>query len=429
MVLEKDVLGMNARNQLFVPLNPPRATAICKSKYATKLLLQSKNIPTAAIYGIFGTNEDIEEFDWAKLTEDFVVKPTNGHAGKGVIAFRKQHPDKQHWTDITGQTWSLDDLKLHCRDILSGQYSTHGSNHNIIVEERIPIHPKFLKYTYKGTPDIRVIVFNSVPVMAMLRLPTEESEGRANLSQGAIGVGIDIATGITTHGVAHNNKPIQYLPNTKLKLNGIQIPFWQQVLNTAVEATRMAELNFTGVDLFVHEDKGPMVVELNAYPGLAIQMANKAGLRRRLERVQDLNVLSAEHGVKIGQALFSEHFSDKITAKGDVPIVETEETVTLYGSNKQKIETKALINTGRFRTAIASSVAKELTLIEVDDLLWFQQVAGEGKRPVIELKFKLKDRVIETSAIVSKKLNTTAQKMEIGRKDLVGFVIRPTAES
>ena len=425
MVLEKDILGMNARNQLFVPLNPPRAAAICKSKYATKLLLQSKNIPTAQVYGVLGTQEDVEEFDWQKLDKDFVIKPTNGHAGKGVIAFRHQQADKQHWTDVVGKTWSLDDIKLHSADILAGQYSTHGSNHNIIVEERIPIHRKLLKYTYKGTPDVRVIVFNSVPIMAMLRLPTEESEGRANVSQGAIAVGVDIATGITTHAVAHKNQAIQFLPNTKLKLNGLQIPFWQSVLKTAVEAARAAELIFTGVDLFLHEEKGPMVVELNAYPGLSIQMANRAGLKRRIERVQDLNVLNADHGVKIGQALFAEHFALKIEAKGEVPILETEEHITVYGNGKQKIETKALINTGRFRTAIASSLARELNLVEVDDLLWFQQVSGEGKRPVIELKFRLKGKTVATSAIVSRTLDNQTQKVEVGRKDLSGFFIRP----
>lgn len=425
MVQIKDILGMNARNQLFVPLNPPRAKAICKSKYATKLLLQSRNIPTASIYGILGTLEDVEDFEWGKLKKDFVIKPTNGHAGKGVIAFRNQHADGEHWTDVVGKTWSLEDMKLHCSDILSGQYSTHGSNHNVIVEERVPIHPKFIKYTYKGTPDVRVVVFNSVPVMAKFRLPTEESQGRANIGQGALMTGVDIATGITTHAVAHKTQLIQYLPGTKLKLNGIRIPFWNQVLNTAVEAARAAELMFTGVDLFIHPEKGPMVVELNAYPGLSIQIANKAGLRRRLERVQDLNVLNTEHGVKIGQSLFAENFSDKIQANGEMPILDTVETIVVYGEKKQKTEAKALINTGRYRSAISSNLAKDLGLIDVDDLLWFQQVAGEGKRPVVNMKLRLKGIPIATSVVVSKKLNKNPEKVEIGRKDLAGFVIRP----
>ena len=71
-------------------------------------------------------------------------------------------------------------------------------------------------------------------------------------------------------------------------------------------------------------------------------------------------------------------------------------------------------------------MAEELGLIDVDDLLWFQQITGEGKRPVVEIKFKLKNKIITTSAVVSKKLNRNSQKIEIGRNDLVGFVIRPS---
>ena len=426
MVLAKDVLGMNARNQLFVPLNSRKARSFCVSKYATKILLQSNNIPSAEVYGVLATTEDVEEFDWKNLEKDFVIKPTNGHAGKGVVAFRNQLADKKHWTDVIGNTWSLEDVKLHCTDILSGQYSTHGANHNLIIEERVPIHSKLLKYSYKGTPDIRVVVFNSVPVMALLRLPTKESGGRANQSQGALGVGVDISTGITTYAAANKNQLIKYLPGTKMKLNGIRIPFWKEILTTAVESARAANLSFTGVDIFVDQEKGPMVVELNAYPGLSIQVANKAGLRRRLERVQDLNVLSAEHGVRIARALFAENFASKIKEEGDLSIIDIEETVTLFGDDKTQMEKKALINTGRFRSIIASNLAKELGLIDVDDLLWFQQIAGEGKRPVVELKFKLKDKIITTSVVVSKKLNRSSKKIEIGTKDLAGFVIRPS---
>ena len=136
--------------------------------------------------------------------------------------------------------------------------------------------------------------------------------------------------------------------------------------------------------------------------------------------------MSAEHGVKIAKALFAENFASKIKEDGDVPVIETNETITIYGENKKKEEQKALINTGRFRSIIASKLAEELGLIDVDDLLWFQQITGEGKRPVVEIKFKLKNKIITTSAVVSKKLNRNSQKIEIGRNDLVGFVIRPS---
>lgn len=423
MIKPGDVLGMNARNQLYVHLNSAKARSICVSKYATKALMANKGIPTAEIYGILTTIEDVNDFNWLELEKNFVIKPTNGHAGKGIVAFVKKIKGKDKWIDVIGNKWDLDDVKLHCFDTLEGQYSTHGSNHKIMIEERIISHKTLLKYSYKGTPDIRVVVFNSVPVMAYVRLPTKESGGRANQNQGAIGVGIDIATGITTYAAAHKTQLIKYLPGTKKKLHGIKIPFWDTLLKTAVKAVNAAKLVYCGVDLFIHEEKGPMVVELNAYPGLSIQIANNAGLRRRLERVVDLNVLDVNHGVKIGQALFAEQFSDKIKAKEGLIIVEPKETILVYGENRKKIEVLAMFNTARYRSAIATKLAEELDLFDIKDLLWFQQEVEEGRVPVVEIKFKLKNRLVKTQMIVSKRLSRQNCKIEIGRKDLPGFLI------
>ncbi|HYD35868.1 MAG TPA: sugar-transfer associated ATP-grasp domain-containing protein [Vitreimonas sp.] len=423
MVKPRDILGMNARERIYGKLNPASSRAFCSSKYATKVLLENKGIPTATIYGVLTNSEDVNEFDWVSLEKNFVIKPTNGNAGKGVAIFRKQHVDKYHWTDAIGKTWDLDDIKLHCFDILDGLYSTYGAQHHIIVEERVPIHPTLLKYVYKGTPDIRVIVFNHVPVMCMLRLPTVESEGRANLHQGAIAAGIDIATGVTTYAITGSGQSISILPDTKRKLNGIKIPNWKKLLEVAVQASDAAGLVYGGVDLFVHEEKGPLVVELNANPGLSIQNANKAGLRRRLERVQDIEVLNPEHGVRIAQALFASVLADKIKAEDGLIIVPYRDNVTVYGDNKQKIEVEALMNTGRFRSAIASNLASQLGLIDLEDLLWFQQETDEGRAPVVEVNLKIKNRKLKTAMVVSKRLNKSAHKLEIGRHDLDGFLV------
>lgn len=426
MLKARDILGMNARQQYYTSLNSATAKSYCSSKYATKVLLENKGIPTARIYGVLTNSEDINEFNWQELTENFVIKPTNGNAGKGVLIIRKQHADQTHWTDTIGKQWSLDEIKLHCYDILEGQYSTYGTNHHVIVEERVPIHPSFIKYAYKGTPDIRVIVFNQVPVMAMLRLPTPQSEGRANLHQGAIAAGIDMSTGITTYAITGDGKPLATLPDTKKKLRGIKIPNWKALLEIAVKAGNAAGLAFCGVDLFMHEEKGPLVVELNANPGLSIQLANRAGLRRRLERVEDLNVLNAEHGVRIGQALFAESFADKIKAEDGLLIISPFEKVQIFGEEKRREELDALINTGRFRSSISSSLAKELGLIDPEDTLWFQQESGEGKLPVVEVSFKLRDRKISSTAVVSKTLDKSKYKFEVGRHDLAGFLVGDT---
>lgn len=420
MINPSDILGMNARNRLYVSRNPQRAKSICHSKYATKVLLLNEGIPTADVYGILATIEDVNDFNWHHLEKNFVIKPTNGHAGKGVVAFKKKSGDV--WIDVINRRWSEEELRIHCYDILEGQYSSHGANPKVIIEERVIAHPALTKYSYKGTPDIRVVVFNSVPVMAYMRLPTEESEGRANQSQGALGVGIDIGTGLTTYAAAHKTELIRYLPGTEIELRGIQIPFWDQVLLTAVKAANAADLVFAGVDLFIHKDKGPMVVELNYRPGLSIQIANQAGLRKRLERVEDLNVLNPKHGVRIAKALFAENYFEAEEER--LTIVNPKEDIIIFGDNSRSEKVLALIKTGRYRSALASDLARDLGLIDLEDLLWYQQEAGEGKVPVVEVEFELNEERVKTTMIVSKRLNRSRHKVELGRRDLAGFLVK-----
>ncbi len=422
MINPSDILGMNARNQLYISRNTPKARSICKSKYATKVLMLNQGIPTAQVYGILATIEDANEFNWAMMNKNFVIKPTNGHAGKGAIPFKKKLKNQDVWIDVINRRWSLEDIKLHCFDILEGEYSTHSGSPKVIVEERIISHPRLLDYSYKGTPDLRIVVFNNVPVMAYVRLPTEESEGRANQNQGALGVGIDIGSGLTTYAAAHKTELIEFLPGTQKKLRGIKIPYWNKALKTAVKAANSAGLVYAGVDLFIHKEKGPLVVELNYQPGLSIQIANQAGLRKRLERIEDLNVLDADHGIRIGKALFTENFYQ--TEEAQLTVVQPKESIVVFGENNRQQEVKAYLKTGRYRSAIASRLAEKLGLIDLEDLLWFQNEAGEGKVPVIEVKFMLKEKPINTTMIVSKRLNRTKHLVEIGKRDLPGFLIR-----
>ena len=427
MVKPQDILGMNARQQEYVSLNSARAKDFCSSKYATKVLLENQGIGTARIFGILTSIEDVNEFEWETLEKNFVIKPTNGNAGKGVAIFRKRIDTSDKWQDTQNTVWTLDEIKLHCFDILDGQYSTYGTNHQVIVEERVLTHSALDKYSFQGTPDVRVIVYNSVPVMAMLRLPTKESQGRANLHQGALALGVDIATGITTYAITGDGKSLQFLPNTKKKLNGIKLPFWKRTLQTAVEASEAAGLSFCGIDLFISEEHGPLVVELNANPGLSIQLANRAGMRRRLERVQDLNVLNADHGVRIGMTLFAESFADKIKAEDGLPILSFREKITVYDdnkdTNKHAHEVEALMNTGRYRSAISRQLAENFGLVQVEDLLWYQSEKDETKAPVIEVNMRIHSRKIKTGMVVLKRLDKSPYKIEIGRNDLSGFVV------
>ena len=320
-------------------------------------------------------------------------------------------------------------MKLHVLDVLEGAFSMGNVPDVAFIQEYVGRHKAFRKYAYRGTPDIRIIVFNKVPVMAMLRLPTKESGGRANLHQGAIGVGVDIATGITTKAIWHGEL-IRRKPGTKRKLHGIKIPNWNEILETAVSAHIASKLGYLGVDIVLHPERGPMVLELNAQPGLQIQLANLSGLRRKLDKIEDLRVIDAEHGVRIAKALFSERFADRVKAEEGIKTISSVEEVTIKSFEGKKVKVNAKIDTGAWRSSISKSLAKELGLLNKKNILWSKSVRssfGREDRPIIGLTFWLAGRRIITPASVAKRVSLR-HPVIIGRKNLKGFFINPEIE-
>jgi len=421
------ILGMNARYK-YTKKNPYSAKKYGFSKLKTKELLREHKILTAAVFHTFENLSDLENINWETIPVPFVVKPASGSAGKGIIVITNKNPNKPEWQTSNGEIITDTELNLHIENILDGEFSTWGSTHKAIIEEIIPAHPDLIKYSFKGTPDIRVIVFNSVPIMAMIRIPTKESRGKANLDQGAIGLGIDMATGITTYGIYGKSERILKFPGTKKNVSGIQIPEWNNILETAVKAAESAGYIFMGADLFIHPTKGPMIVELNGYPGLSIQLCNKAGLKRRLERVEGLEIRDAKHGVKISQALFAHDLSATIKVEEGIQVISTKPEITVFDDKNKAHLVDALINTSRYRSAISEEYAQQLGILDIDDLLWRQQESIEGKVPVVEVKFKIKEKKQKTAMVVIKKLNKSKHKIELGRIDLQGFLIGDVGE-
>lgn len=177
-----------------------------------------------------------------------------------------------------------------------------------------------------------------------------------------------------------------------------------------------------GADLFIHPEKGPMIVELNGFPGLSIQLANNAGLKKRLERVEGLEVRNAQHGVKIAQALFADVFIDETKVGEVTPIISYRPEVQVYDDQRQPHTVDALINTSRYRSAISQELAEELGHYDIEDLLWRQKEI-EGTVPVIEIELKIKGRRFKTAMVVIRRLNRTSHKIELGRKDVQGFLV------
>jgi alpha-L-glutamate ligase-like protein len=421
------ILGLNARSQLYsYRYNKASKKAIANSKIATNRVLTKAQIPNPLLFAKFKSPSQVERFDWSGLPNSFALKPSKGLGGEGIIVVKKRAEGKEAWITIQRQMVTIEDLKLHSLDILEGAYSMDSSPDVAFVQEYVGRHKAFRKYAYRGTPDIRIIIFNKIPVMAMLRLPTKESGGRANLHQGAIGVGVDIATGITTKAIWHGEL-IRYKPGTSRKLHGIKIPFWTSVLETAVRTQIVSGLGYGGVDIVLHPEKGPMVLEINAEPGLTIQLANMAGLRKRLDRVEGLEVKDAEHGVKIAKALFAANFSDRVKAEEGIRTIGTFETIKIKGKNGKKVDVPAKIDTGARRTSIDKTLAKDLGLLDETNILWykrFRSALGREERPIISFTYWLKGKKIKTTAGISDR-SKLRKPVIIGRKDLIGFLVNP----
>lgn len=422
-----DILGMNARSADFLLLNKKSARKRADDKLLTKRMLRRTHVPHPKLLGVLKDAHRVRDFDWGKLTSGFVIKPVQGFGGQGIILIKRPAKEEGMFWTVEGKKVSAGDLVLHSMDIVEGKYSHNNLPDKAMIEERITIHPKFRKLAVGGAPDVRVIVFNKIPVMAMLRLPTEESGGKANLHQGAIGLGIDMATGITTHGV-YKNRQMKYFPDTNIKVNGITVPYWNKILLMAAKTQRISHLPYLSVDMLLDRDNGPVVLELNDQPGLSIQLANMAGLRRRLQRVEGLEVENSEKGVKISKALFASKFANRVAYLGeDKPVLGIFESIKVKTGKKKWVEVQCKIDTGARSTSIDQSLALELGLLVPENVLWIKKVKnslGFEERTMIAITFKLKGRVIRTRASLTNRANLRRQFL-IGRRDLKEFMVDP----
>jgi len=280
----RGVLGINQRNADYTLVyNERHRYPLVDDKALTKTLAGEHGVATPELYAMVEIDRQIR--DLPKLLaarEEFVVKPARGSQGDGILVITGRTAGG--YRTIDGHLISEEAFAFHVSNILSGIYSLGGVTDKALIEYRVRFASVFDAVTYRGVPDLRIIVFLGVPVMAMVRLPTRRSGGRANLHQGAIGAGIDIATGATLTAVSGNGV-VETHPDTGARVFGIEIPHWQRMLEIAARAYELTGLGYQGVDIVLDQDLGPLVLELNARPGLAIQIANRAGLRHRLEAV------------------------------------------------------------------------------------------------------------------------------------------------
>jgi alpha-L-glutamate ligase-like protein len=278
------ILGMNHRNAACILDHNPRVLyPLVDDKLRMRDLCLRIGVPTPDIYAEIAYHSMLRHLsDYLGDREDFVIKPNRGSAGRGVLVVVGR--SGKSYVRHNGELLCLEQIRQHLSDILSGMYSLGGRPDRAMVQQRIRLHPVFASIAYKGIPDIRVILYRNQAAMAMLRLPTKASNGRANLHQGGIGAGVELTTGITNHAV-QRNRLVERHPDTGICVVGMRVPYWRQVLDMSCRVAEATGLGYLGVDIVVDAAQGPMLLEANARPGLAIQIANGRGLLPRLEEI------------------------------------------------------------------------------------------------------------------------------------------------
>ena len=283
---EEGVLGLNRRNGDYISrFNPRRLYPLVDDKLKTKRLALAAGIAVPQLYGVIETQHDIRLLPRiVKDHPEFALKPAHGSAGDGIIVIAGRSGAR--YRTIGGALLDDDYISHHLSNAINGQFSLGGVPDVVIVEYMVRFSPLFAAISYQGVPDIRVIVFRGYPVMAMVRLPTRNSQGKANLHQGAVGAGVDLASGVTLNGVI-GSEVVAHHPDTLNPIAGVQIPDWDTILDISARCYELTGLGYIGVDVVLDRDLGPLVLELNARPGLAIQIANRQGLLRRLRICED----------------------------------------------------------------------------------------------------------------------------------------------
>ena len=282
------VLGINCRNgEYILKLNDRRYFPLVDDKVLCKERLQERNLAVPKLIAVARYMQQASHLG-ALLGDhnEFVIKPAHGSGGDGILVIKDRKAD--YFVDSDGKLVQRADLEHHLTNVIGGLYSLGGQPDVAMVESLVHFDTAFAGLTYHGVPDIRVIVYRGYPVMAMVRLPTRESYGKANLHQGAIGVGVDMASGITVGGVSGNSF-VSVHPDTGSQITGFRIPHWSRIVSMAAQCFEAVELRYLGVDIVLDEKHGPLILELNARPGLNIQIANRRGLRHRLDAVDALD--------------------------------------------------------------------------------------------------------------------------------------------
>ncbi len=411
------ILGLNARNLLYIkPFNPKKAVAFADDKLKTKAFLSARGVPAAKVYARIEDHRQLRSFDFSQLPAECVLKPNYGFGGGGIMVLKGRKNGE--FLEQGKRAIREREMREHIEDILDGKFSVNGLSDSAFFEKLLVSDPCFAPFRPVGLPDVRIIVFNLVPVMAMLRIPTAESGGKANVHMGGIGIGIDIAKGVTTYATQYN-KRLFTLPHGTPP-SGIEIPRWEELLLIASRIQYITNIGYLAVDLTLDAEQGPVLLEVNARAGLMVQVANMAPLRSRLERVEGLRVSTPEKGVRLARELFGAKAKNaSADATEDRPVLGLRETITVSGDG-MTVDAASMIVPDRERTVFSTIFLHELRKAGAATVV-------QGEESTYRVKFTLGGRKIQT-VVEEGDIGAPSVRALIGKRDLIGYLLDPSKE-
>lgn len=403
------LLGQNARNLLYIsPRSEKFAREIADSKLKTKSFLSAQWVQVAETIAVISRHEQNTKEFVESLAPPFVIKPNRGFWWKWIIILDKKLANKSFVSNY-GEVYTPEKLHSHINAVLDGFFSLSWGRDSVIIEQKVVLHAGIDLLWKFWLPDIRVITYNMIPVMAMMRIPTAESKWKANLHAGACGAGIDIGSGRLTH-TSYKWKIISSIPDI-WNVKGIQIPEREKILEIAVQAQNITGINYLWCDLVIDAKKWPLLLEINIRPWLGVQLANLAPLKRRLDRIDGIRPQSVAKWVRIGRDIFGYELEEKaknITGKK-----------TLWTNEYIKLEHPTLDKKFTILTQIdALSSESKILHSYLENSLKIDAKIGE------KIKFSIK------IAGVGKKISFTvsenlSKNIVLGTSWLKGFIIDP----
>ncbi len=341
-MLNFGVLWINARNLSYIKkFNDKKAIRLANDKIETKNFLSARWIPFAKTYAIIKDRNQLFDMDFSLLpNKEFVIKPNRWSKWKwiyvtkflGKVEKTPKDSDKQdilskimskfkefeqkiqklpnlpHFYGINGEIIDDNTFRRYILDNLDGKNSMTSWWDKVIIEEKIFPGEWFKNFCKYWLADIRVIVFNLVPIGAMVRMPTKKSWWKANLAAGWIGFGIEVWSGRINSMFQKKRIYKSNFTEDFKSFKNLKIPYWDDILFLSSKIQYFVNLWYLALD-WVITDEWPKLLEINARAGLEVQNISGIKLWNVLNKVSDLKISDPEKWVEIAKTLFSKERS------------------------------------------------------------------------------------------------------------------------